>query len=99
VVLEAYGAGNAPDDDGLLVPLRSASERGVVVVVTTQCRGGSVVGGLYATGNALLATGAVPGGDMTFEAALTKLMVLAGTHDADGVRRRVQLDLAGELSA
>ena len=36
-----------------------------------------MVGGRYATGSALLGAGAVPGGDMTFEAALTKLMVLS----------------------
>ena len=54
--------------------------------------------GLYATGSALLATGAIPGGDMTFEAALTKLMVLADRHDPDDVRRLMQDDLAGELT-
>jgi L-asparaginase/Glu-tRNA(Gln) amidotransferase subunit D len=57
-----------------------------------------VIGGLYATGSALLDAGAVPGGDMTFEAALTKLMVLADGHQPDEVRRMVQQDLAGELT-
>ena len=61
VVLEAYGAGNGPPDRWFLDPLRSAVDRGVAVVVTTQCRAGGVVGGLYATGSALLATGAVSG--------------------------------------
>jgi L-asparaginase len=98
LVLEAYGAGNGPTDDWFLEPLRSAVDRGVTVVVTTQCRAGSVVEGLYATSSALLATGAVSGGDMTFEAALTKLMVLADRHGPDDVRRMVQQDLAGELS-
>ena len=98
VVLEAYGAGNAPNDGWFLDPLRSAVDRGVTVVVTTQCRAGSVVGGLYATGSALFATGAVSGGDMTFEAALTKLMVLTDRHGPDEVRRLMHEDLAGELS-
>lgn len=98
VVLEAYGSGNGPTDAWFLDPLRSAVERGATVVVTTQCRAGSVGGGLYASGSALLATGAVPGRDMTFEAALTKLMVLADRHGPDEVRRLVQQDLAGELS-
>ena len=98
VVLEAYGAGNGPTDSWFLDPLHSAVDRGVTVVVTTQCRAGSVVGGLYATGSALLATGAVPGGDMTFEAALTKLMVLADRHDPIEVGRLMQEDIAGELS-
>jgi L-asparaginase len=98
VVLEAYGAGNGPTDGWFLDPLRSAVDRGVTVVVTTQCRAGGVVGGLYATGSALLATGAVSGGDMTFEAALTKLMVLTDRHGPDDVRRLMQEDLAGELT-
>ena len=99
LVLEAYGAGNGPAAAWFLDPLRSAVEQGVTVVVTTQCHAGGVVGGLYATGSALLAAGAVSGGDMTFEAALTKLMVLADRHGPEDVRRLVQVDLAGELSA
>ena len=98
VVLEAYGAGNGPTDAWFLDPLRAAVARGVTVVVITQCRAGSVVGGLYATGSALLATGVIPGGDMTFEAALTKLMVLADRHGPDDVRRLMQEDLVGELT-
>ena len=42
VVLEAYGAGNGPTDAWFLDPLRAAVDRGVTVVVTTQCRAGSV---------------------------------------------------------
>jgi L-asparaginase len=98
VVLEAYGAGNGPTDAWFLDPIRSAVDRGVTVVVTTQCRAGRVTGGRYATGSALQATGAVAGADMTFEAALTKLMVLVDRHDPDDVRRLMQEDLAGELT-
>ena len=99
LVLEAYGAGNGPTESWFLDPLRAAVERGVTVVVTTQCRAGGVVGGLYATGSALMATGAVPGGEMTFEAALTKLMVVSsGPFGPDEVAELMQVDLAGELS-
>jgi hypothetical protein len=35
---------------------------------------------------------------MTFEAALTKLMVLADHREPDDVRRLMQMDLAGELT-
>ena len=92
VVLEAYGAGNGPTGGWFLDPLRAAVDRGVTVVVTTQCRAGSVVGGLYAASSAFTAAGAVSGGDMTFEAALTKLMVLTDRHGPDEVRR---LDAGG----
>ena len=98
LVIEAYGAGNGPTDEWFLEPLREAIEDGVTVVVTTQCRAGSVSGGLYASGSALLEVGAVPAGAMTFEAALTKLMVLADRYEPDDVRRLMQRDLAGELT-
>jgi L-asparaginase len=99
VVVEAYGAGNGPTEAWFLDPIHSAVDQGVTVVVTTQCRAGGVVGSLYATGSALQATGAIPGGDMTFEAALTKLMVLVDRHEPNDVRRLMQEDLAGELTA
>jgi L-asparaginase len=72
----------------------------VVVVVVTQCVRGSVQPGAYATGSALLRAGAVPGFDMTSEAALTKLAVLLGRgQDAATVAAEMQRDLAGELTA
>ena len=40
VVLEAYGAGNGPTEAWFLDPLRAAVDRGVTVVITTQCRAG-----------------------------------------------------------
>ena len=98
LVVEAYGAGNGPPEPWFLDPLQAASDRGVVVVVTTQCGAGGVHAARYATGAALLSTGAVPGGDMTFEAALTKLIVLADGLGPDELRTRVQEDLAGELT-
>jgi L-asparaginase len=79
--------------------LEHAVTQGVTVVVTTQCRAGTVLEGHYATGAALLGTGAVAGGDMTFEAALTKLMVLLDRHDDPQITRLVlQQDVAGELT-
>lgn len=98
LVIEAYGAGNGPTDSWFLDPLRAAVDRGVTVVVTTQCRAGSVAGGRYAASSALFAAGAISGRDMTFEAALTKLMVLTDRHDPEQVRRLMQQDLVGEVT-
>jgi L-asparaginase len=99
VILEAYGAGNGPSDRWFLDAVHDAVVRGVTVVVVTQCRAGGVHDGLYATGAALLAAGAIAGGDMTFEAALTKLMALAARYDRpDEVARLMRHDLAGELT-
>ncbi len=98
LLLEAYGSGNGLAEGWFLDGLRSASASGVVVLVTTQCAAGSVRAGQYATGAALFDTGAVSGVDMTFEAALTKLMVLLDRHPAERVSTLLQQDCAGELT-
>ena len=99
LVLEAYGAGNGPTDAWFNDGVRRARDAGVVVLVTTQCGGGAVHPGQYATGAALFDAGAVSGADMTFEAALTKLMVVLDGRSADDAIELLQQDLAGELTA
>jgi len=100
LVIEAYGAGNGPSDDrDFLAAIEAATAAGVVVVIVTQCVRGSVQPGAYATGSALIRAGAVPGFDMTCEAALTKLAVLLGQGlDPSTVAGLMQQDLAGELT-
>ena len=98
VVIEAYGAGNGPTEDWFLDGLRRASDSGVVALVTTQCHAGAVHAGQYATGAALFDTGAVPGADLTFEAALAKLMVVLDGRSYDETVELLQRDLAGELT-
>jgi lysophospholipase len=66
VVLETYGAGNAPQRADLMLALKEACDRGVVVVAITQCTKGSV-SDAYETGRTLLQAGIVSGGDMTPE--------------------------------
>jgi lysophospholipase len=78
LVLETYGAGNAPDTRrDLLDVLESAIARGLVVLNVTQCMHGSV-SGAYAAGRALQEIGVIPGADLTKEAALTKLAHVLG---------------------
>jgi L-asparaginase len=99
-VIEAYGAGNGPSADrAFLAAVEAAVAAGIVVVVVTQCASGSVQPGAYETGSALMRAGAVPGFDMTSEAALTKLAVLLGQGlDSAAVAALMQQDVAGELT-
>jgi L-asparaginase len=100
VVLRSFGVGNGPvNDRDFIAALAEAHERGVVLVDCTQCLQGAVAIDAYATGAGMARAGAVSGGDMTTEAALTKLMVLFGRGaTAAQVRELVQRDLRGELS-
>ena len=70
VILETFGAGNAPQRSDLMNALKEACESGIVVVAITQCTRGSV-SDAYETGRTLLQTGVVPGGDMTPEVCLS----------------------------
>jgi L-asparaginase len=98
LVLEAYGSGNLPHLGGSLIPaLEEARERGVPVVVVSQCLRGFVDMARYAGGAEAAAAGAISGGDMTVEAAIAKLMIGLGRFDDPAALRAwLERDVAGE---
>ncbi|MFI3278993.1 MAG: type I asparaginase [Rikenellaceae bacterium] len=99
VVLQTYGAGNAPTHPGFLEIIRRAVENGVVVLNISQCTNGRVEMSLYQTGLALEQVGVVCGYDMTLEAATAKMCYLLGKYrSAEAVKESLKLNLKGELS-
>ncbi|GAA6213611.1 60 kDa lysophospholipase isoform X4 [Lates japonicus] len=101
VVLETYGSGNAPDNrPDLLEELKKATDSGVIIINCTQCLRGTVSTS-YATGKVLIDAGLIAGGDMTPEAALSKLSyVLAKKElDLEAKKKLMSQNLRGEMSA
>jgi L-asparaginase len=98
LVLEAYGSGNVPHLGGSLIPaIEEARERGVPVLVVSQCLRGYVDMGAYAGGAAAREAGAISGGDMTVEAAIAKLMIgLARYPDPATLRAWLEDSVVGE---
>ncbi|KAJ2557842.1 hypothetical protein EV175_001106, partial [Coemansia sp. RSA 1933] len=99
IVLETFGAGNAPDArPEILEALTEASDRGMVIVNVTQCQRGNV-SDLYATARGLTKAKVVPGRDMTSECALTKLSyLLCRGYSPDRCRDMLGRSLRGELT-
>ncbi|XP_077394400.1 60 kDa lysophospholipase isoform X2 [Festucalex cinctus] len=101
VVLETYGSGNGPDNrSDLLEELKRATDSGVIIINCTQCLRGTVSTS-YATGKVLTDAGLIAGGDMTPEAALSKLSYVLAKKDLnlDGKKKMMGQNLRGEMTA
>jgi len=99
LVLETYGSGNAPMSDWFIGLIKEAIDNGLLIINVSQCPGGMVMQGKYATSRKLEEIGVISGRDMTSEAAITKFIILLGNHSDTEVRALLSEDLAGEFSA
>ncbi|MFA5528166.1 MAG: asparaginase domain-containing protein, partial [Peptostreptococcales bacterium] len=100
IIIEAYGIGNIHNKSkGLKEILKKATEKGILIIVTTQCLQGYVDIGLYEAGQLLVEAGAISAYDMTFEAIITKLYYLFSiSEDMDEIKRFMQKNMRGEIT-
>lgn len=106
LVLMSYGPGNAPNNPAFTALIRDLVSRGTVVINVTQCAFGRVELQLYETSSTLCDIGVIDGYDMTLEAAYCKLLwaisrarAFEGLDRVGAVRRDIQLNQAGEMTA
>ena len=99
VVLETFGAGNAPRQLWLYDALKKATEKGILIVNKSQCGTGTVEMGRYETSLNLMSAGVMSGYDITTEAIVTKLMYLLGEcANVHEVKRKLSISLCGEMT-
>ncbi len=100
LIIETFGSGNGPTQDWFIHEIEEAIKtRNLTILNVTQCNQGAVNQGRYATSKGLLKAGVIGGNDITFEAAITKLMYLFGNlTDKNEIEKYLQISLRGEMS-
>jgi len=98
LILETYGAGNAPTSKWFIDLLENAIKNGLHIINVTQCSGGSVIMGHYETSKKLSQIQLIDGKDITTEAAITKAMYLLGSGISSSLFKTVfETSLRGEM--
>lgn len=99
VILETYGAGNAPTANWFINALKNTLDRRIPVVNVTQCIGGSVLMGHYESSMRLKEIGIINGKNITTESALAKLKYLLGLDTLyEDFKIKFETSIRGEMN-
>ncbi len=99
IVIEAFGLGGINVLSQSLQGIKNAVDRGISVVIITQCLYDSSDLRVYQVGTRLLRSGVIQGRDMTSEAAMTKLMWAIGQGlSPEQIRQLFEISLSGEIT-
>lgn len=99
LIIEAFGMGGIPTmSSEVLDELRHVIDKGMIVVVKSQCPYEGSNLSVYETGRAALMAGAFQGYDMSTEAIVTKVMWILGKHwERKKIEEMFYKNLAGEI--
>ena len=93
------GSGNSPNNSLLLDSFKRACSSEIIIVVSSTCLKGKVILEHYGAGKQLYDIGLIGSGDMTVEAAYTKLCYLIGCgYDNNKIKSLFSQNLRGEIT-
>jgi len=107
LIIEGTGLGHTPLDvldectevhDKIKETIKKLNEKGVVMVMTTQCLFGRVNMNVYSKGRTLQQLGIIPGEDMLPETAFIKLAWLLGNYSPEEAKKMMVQNLRGEIT-
>lgn len=99
IVIETFGSGNALSRQWFLDIISEAVKNNIIILNVTQCKAGSVDMDKYENGLKLKNIGVVSGYDITFEAAIAKLMFLMGKgFYGEKLAKELTKSISGEIT-
>ena len=99
IILESYGAGNAPTSKWFLNLIQKAIDKKIPIVNVSQCISGSVMMGHYETSNKLKKMRIIDGKDITTESAIAKLIYLIGEKiPYESFKKKFETPIRGEMN-
>ena len=96
IILECVGMGHVSED--WIEYIKNATEKNILIVITSQCYFGRVGCHVYQSGMKLIESGAIEGEDLLPEVALVKMMWLFGNYnDINYIKTMMSKNIRGEI--